>query len=446
MKIVIPAYVSTVLNRLTLNGYQAYIVGGCVRDSLLHKSPDDYDVCTDCVPEEMVKIFGDMHTIETGLKHGTLTVMSHHMPVEVTTFRSDGDYKDHRRPENVRFEKELSQDLKRRDFTINAMCYNEQEGIIDLFGGVSDLEKGIIKCVGDPEQRFEEDALRIMRAVRFASTLDFQIEKDTLSAMHKKCESLDLISAERIFTELKKLLCGRGVERVLQEHSSIITQVIPELAPCIGCKQDCPHHCYDVYTHICKSVANILPDEELRLTMLFHDIEKPALKTTDEQGIDHFKMHPFYSAQTAKRILRRLKSSGKTEKRVTDLVREHDNRIPAEKRSVKRLISKYSYEFYSDWLKVRKADTLAQSEYKRAEKLQELRELEQLGELIKAEDSCLKIKDLAVNGNDMIALGLSGSQIRDALEMALEAVIEETIMNKRDELIGYIKGEFPECK
>ncbi len=430
------------MERLTDRGYKAYIVGGCVRDSLLSKQPHDYDVCTDCRPDEMLKLFDDFHTIETGLKHGTLTVMSDHKPVEVTTFRSDGDYKDHRRPESVKFERELSEDLKRRDFTVNAMCYNPREGLIDLFGGADDLSRGVIKCVGDPLDRFDEDALRIIRAVRFSSCLDFKIDENTAVAMRKRAQLLHEISVERIFTELKKLLCGVGVERVLHEYSDIITLIIPELAPCIGCLQNCPHHKYDVYGHICKSVANIEPDEELRLTMLFHDIEKPALKTTDENGVDHFKMHPFASAETAKNILRRLKSSNSTEKRVTALVREHDNRIPPKRRSVKRLIAKYDYDFYADWLKVRRADTMAQSEYLREEKLAELDELEKIAEQLKAEDCCLKLSDLVVNGRDMIAEGYEGSDIRSALSFALDAVIEEKVFNQREALLEYIRSSF----
>ncbi|MBR1864296.1 MAG: HD domain-containing protein [Ruminococcus sp.] len=440
MKINVPPYVSAVISRLERSGFQAYMVGGCVRDSLMGKEPHDYDICTDALPEEMLNVFGDFHTIATGLKHGTLTVMSDHFPVEVTTFRSDGDYTDHRRPDFVRFERELSEDLKRRDLTVNAMCYNEKQGLVDLFGGADDLNSGIIRCVGRPEERFSEDALRIMRAMRFASVLDFRIEEGTAAAMRTKADLLRFVSAERIFTELKKLLCGPAVERVLLGYKDLMALIIPELGPCIGCGQNCVHHCFDVYGHICRSVAEIEPDEELRLTMLFHDIGKPLKKTTDAAGADHFKLHPLAGADIAERVLSRMKSSRKTVRRVVPLVLEHDNRIPARKKSVKRLISKYDYDFMTDWLKVRRADTLAQSEHMRAEKLAELDRIEELVEEIKAENSCLKLSDLAVNGTDLMAMGIQGRAIKERLNAALEAVIDERVPNEREALLGYIGG------
>lgn len=444
MKINIPDYVRKILEILENGGYSAYIVGGCVRDVLMGKAPHDYDVCTDCPPEQTVKLFSGFHTIETGLKHGTLTVMSQGEPVEITTFRSDGKYADHRRPQSVKFEKDLSEDLKRRDFTVNAMCYNDREGLIDLYGGAEDLQKGVIRCVGDPLERFDEDALRIMRALRFSAVLGFEIEENTAAAMRKLSDLLNSISSERIFTELKKLLCGNSAERILLEYRDIIGVIIPELIPTFECEQKCPHHIYSVYGHICKSVSFVPNDEELRLTMLLHDIEKPAFKKTDEKGVDHFKKHQFASAVTAKKILRRMKCSNKTEERVFNLIWEHDNRIPPQKKSVRRLISKYDYEFFKDWLTVRRADTLAQSEYRRREKLEELDLIEQLGEQIIEEESCLKISDLAVNGRDMIEMGYSGRQIGSALGFALNGVIDELVSNDRQEIIDYIRRHFNE--
>lgn len=444
MKINIPEYVRKTLDILENGGYSAYIVGGCVRDALMGKSPHDYDVCTDCPPERTVKLFSGFHTIETGLKHGTLTVISEGEPVEITTFRSDGVYADHRRPQSVKFEKSLSEDLKRRDFTVNAMCYNGREGLIDLYGGAEDLQKGVIRCVGDPLERFDEDALRIMRALRFSAVLGFDIEANTALAMRKLSGLLNRISAERIFTELKKLLCGSSAEKILLEYKDIMGVIIPELIPTFDCGQNCPHHIYNVYEHICKSVSFVEPDEELRLTMLLHDIEKPALKKTDEKGVDHFKKHQFASAETAKKILRRMKCSNKTEAWIFNLIREHDNRIPPQKKSVRRLISKYGFEFFGDWLEVRRADTMAQSEYRRCEKLKELDELEELGVQIMEEKSCFKISDLAVNGNDMIEMGYSGSEIGRALEFALDGVIDELVVNGRQELIDYLRRNFNE--
>ncbi|MBQ8967490.1 HD domain-containing protein [Ruminococcus sp.] len=442
MDIKIPGYVTPVLNRLLQNEYESYIVGGCVRDAMMNNEPHDYDVCTNCTPDKMVDIFKDFHTIETGLKHGTLTIMSEHMPVEVTTYRSDGEYTDHRRPDTVKFETELREDLKRRDFTINAMCYNPDDGLVDMFGGAEDLKNKLIRCVGTAEERFDEDALRILRALRFASVLDFNIEENTAAAMRSKAYLLSAISAERIFSELKKLLCGKAVCRIMTEYSDLITIILPEISDCIGCVQNNVHHCYDVYEHICHSIENIEPDEELRLTMLFHDIAKPSKKTTDEDGTDHFKLHQLASADVAEAVLSRLKSSNKTLKLVADLVREHDDRILPKRRSVKRFLAKYDYDFFDKWLKVRRADTLAQSNYLRAEKLAELDELTRLGAEIKEEMSCLKVSDLAINGHDMISLGFQGQQIKSALNFALDNVIDELVENDHDILVAFIKENF----
>lgn len=442
MYIKIPTYVQAVIDVLAKNEYEAYIVGGCVRDSLMGIEPHDHDVCTNCTPDKLVQIFKDFHTIDTGLKHGTLTVMSDHIPVEVTTYRSDGEYTDHRRPDSVRFERELSEDLKRRDFTVNAMCYNPETGLVDMFEGENDLKNGIIRCVGNAEERFEEDALRIMRALRFASVLDFKIEENTAAAMRTKSHLLSAISAERILSELKKLLCGKAVCRILLEYNDILAVVIPEITPCVGCIQNNIHHCYTVYEHICHSVENIEPTEDLRLAMLFHDIAKPLKKTTDADGVDHFKLHPMAGAEVAQAVLGRLKSSNKTIKLVTSLIREHDNRIPAARRSVRRFIAKYDYNFFFNWLKVRRADTMAQSDFQRTEKLEELDNLEAIGKTIMEEACCLKTSDLAINGYDIMSLGFKGGQIKSALDFALDAVIDETVPNEHNMLINYIKENF----
>ncbi len=277
MEINIPLYAQTALDMLHARGYKAYIVGGCVRDALLGKEPNDYDICTDCTPEGMKEVFASYNTIETGIKHGTLTVIIDHDPIEITTFRSDGTYSDHRKPDTVRFEKDLSQDLRRRDFTINALCYNRREGLVDMFGGTDDLKHRIVRCVGDPRERFDEDALRILRAMRFSSVLDFEIEKNTSFAIHRQKELLKNISAERIAAELKKLLCGRDPARILIEYRDVMAVLIPQLEPCFDLAQNNPHHCWDVYTHICKSVNNISPDWVLRLAMLSSAEKRKAL-------------------------------------------------------------------------------------------------------------------------------------------------------------------------
>ena len=442
MKINIPEYAQTALDMLHACGYKAYIVGGCVRDALLGKTPNDYDICTDCTPQEMKKVFASYNAIETGIKHGTLTVLIGHDPIEITTFRSDGKYSDHRKPDKVRFEKELSQDLKRRDFTINALCYNQSEGLVDMFGGAQDLQRRIIRCVGDPTERFDEDALRILRAMRFSSVLDFEIEKGTSSAIHSQKELLKNISAERIAAELKKLLCGKDPARILTEYRDVMAVIIPQLEPCFDLKQNNPHHCYDVYTHICKSVNNISPDWVLRLTMLLHDIGKPLVHTTDSAGVDHFKTHQLKSAKLSREITGALKLDNRSRSRIYDLVLEHDTRIPPVKKSVRRLMSKYDDDFFDDYLRVRRADTLAQSGYMREQKLAELEAIGEVARQIRAEQLCLHISDLAVNGNDLIDLGYEGSSIGKALKMLLDAVIEERTDNEKDALVTYLKENF----
>lgn len=442
VKISIPSYAKTALEKLHAEGFKAYIVGGCVRDSVLGKTPDDYDICTDCTPDQMKKVFSNFTAIETGIKHGTLTVLIDRKPVEITTFRSDGKYSDHRKPDSVKFETELSQDLKRRDFTVNALCYNDREGIVDMFGGISDIENKIIRCVGKPQDRFDEDALRIMRAMRFSSVLGFEIEENTANAVHEQKELLHNISAERIASELKKLLCGTGAEKILTDYRDVMAVIIPQLRPCFDLAQNNPHHCYDVYTHICKSVGNIQPDWVLRLAMLLHDIGKPLVKKTDENGIDHFKTHQFRSAELAQRITADLKLDNKSRRRIYDLVYEHDDRIAATKKSVRRFLSKYDEDFFADYMKVRRADTLAQSMYLREEKLKELDELEAIAKQIHDDSLCLHLSDLAVNGKDLMALGFSGSRIGEGLRFLLDAVIEEKITNNRDDLLKYLEGEF----
>lgn len=439
MKIEIPNYVKVVLNRLHENGYEAYIVGGCVRDTLLGKTPYDYDVCTNCLPMKMKEIFSDFDTVDSGLKHGTLTIISESKPVETTTYRSDGKYLNHRKPEQVKFESSLEQDLLRRDFTINAMCFNENDELIDMFNGQEDLKNKVIRCVGDPEKRFDEDALRIMRGLRFASVLGFEIEEKTSKAIFEKSELLKEISSERILSEMKKLLCGKNACKILLDYREVFAVIIPELKPAFDFPQNCPHHCYNVYEHICHSVENILPQPALRLTMLFHDIAKPDVVKTDENGIDHFKLHQFASAEKAKVILNRLKCDKKTSQKVFELIWEHDNRIPAQKKSVKKLMSKHDDNFFEEYLMVRRADTLAQSDYKREEKLKNLDDLKRIYDEIKEENSCLKIKDLEVNGNDIIALGLKGKEIGSALQLALDGVINEEIKNNKEEILNYIK-------
>ena len=437
----IPSYVLDVIEKLNSAGYEAYPVGGCVRDSLLGCEPHDWDVCTSAFPDEMQGVFAHMHCIATGLKHGTLTVMSAGQPIEVTTYRADGDYTDHRRPDSVQFVRSLKDDLCRRDFTVNAMCLDADGGVVDMFGGQADLKNRLIRCVGEAERRFEEDALRILRALRFSSVLDFDIEENTAKALRKKAGDLKFVSAERVFVELKKLLTGARAGRLLREYREVFAVIIPELAECFDIAQVNPHHWYDVYTHITKSVDSIIPDETLRLTMLLHDIGKPRCKTTDERGIDHFKKHPFVGAHMADEILSRLKADNETRELVCEYITEHDNRLAENKRSVGRFIAKHGYEFFDNYLLIRRADTLAQSMYLRKEKLADLDVLRDIRIQLEQESACLSLKDLDLNGNDLIAQGFEGREIGDALRLALDGVISENVKNEKKELIEYVSRQ-----
>ena len=441
MEINVPDFAVTAIRLLEQGGYEAYCVGGCVRDSLIGKKPYDWDICTNALPSQLKQVFCDYYTIETGLKHGTLTVIIDKNPVEITTFRSDGSYADHRRPDKVEFISDLKGDLERRDFTINAVCYNPKRGLIDIFGGEADLKNKIIRCVGNPAARFEEDALRILRAIRFSSVLGFGLEGDTTRAVFSQKELLRYISPERIFSELKKLVCGKNADEVLLEYGEIIAVFIPEIIPCFKFPQNNPHHCLDVWEHICKSVGLCRPQAEIRLAMLLHDIGKPMMATTDENGINHFKKHQYAGAEMAVEILRRLRCDNDTIKYVHDLICEHDNRIPVERTAVKRFISRYDYDFFMDYLEVRRADTYAQSDYKREEKLKALDQLAIIAIELEEQNACLKISDLKADGNDMMALGLSGKEIGDALKRVLEAVISEEINNDKDEILEYVRNE-----
>lgn len=442
IKIKIPTHAARALRTLENSGFEAWCVGGCVRDALRGTAPHDWDICTSAMPEETLAAFADFKTIPTGIKHGTVTVLIGGEPIEITTYRTDGDYLDHRQPEQVQFVRDIRSDLERRDFTMNAICLNLRGELFDPFGGAEDIERGIIRCVGEPEKRFDEDALRILRAIRFAAKTGFEIEKATAEAAVEMRCLLDSVSAERIYSELRSLLIQPYAGEILRRYKEIIAQIIPEVKPCFGFPQNNPHHCYDVWEHITHSVDNAEPDELIRTVMLLHDIGKPDMYYADNEGIAHFKRHQFQSAKYADDILRRMRSDTESRKRICALVAEHDNRIPAEKKSVRRFISKYDYGFFYDYLEVRRADTLAQSQYKREEKMRELDSLEELAEELQREDACINLKQLAVNGNDMTALGLSGRRIGEALNFLLSAVIDEMAENERGALLALAERTF----
>ena len=436
MRIELPQNVQTIIHTLQAHGYEAYAVGGCVRDSLLGREPDDWDITTSATPQETKALFS--RTVDTGIAHGTITVLMEKEGFEVTTYRVDGEYEDSRHPKEVTFTRCLSEDLLRRDFTINAMAYNDVDGLIDLFGGMEDLKANIIRCVGNATERFTEDALRILRAVRFAAQLGFSIEEDTKCGIRKLAPNLKNISAERIQVELLKLLVSPNPGLIRMAYELGITKVIlPEFDAMMETTQETPHHDRNVGEHTIKSIEQVRPDKVLRLTMLLHDVGKPERKTVDESGRAHFKQHDLLSAEMTKQILRRLKFDNDTLHKVTKLVAFHDYRMPAEPRNVRRAMNRIGEELFPCYLEVRTADTLAQSDYRREEKLQNLADIRSCYEEILRKRECVSLKDLAVSGADLIADGMQpGKEIGEVLEALLELVLENPERNTRESLMA----------
>lgn len=439
----IPSYVKTAVEILNKNGFEAYAVGGCVRDTLLGKTPHDWDMCTNALPEEICQTFEGFHVIKTGLKHGTVTVRIEHNSIEITTFRADGEYVKHRRPKQVNFVNDINEDLSRRDFTINALAYSQNGVVIDPFGGRDDLQKGIIRCVGDPEKRFDEDALRILRALRFSSTYAFEIEENTSLAIHKMKVLLLEISQERVRDELLKILCGKNVFAILEEYKDVIFTIIPEFEPTLGFEQHSPHHIYDVYHHIIHSVENVENRSDLRLAMLLHDIGKPLTFTLDENNAGHFKTHPTVSSEIAQKVLNRLKLDNKTKNYVVEQILEHDNRFNPDRQGVRRFVCRHDYDFAIDHLKIQKADIMAQSEYKRDEKLWAISEKTNILNALKEEGMILQRKDLKINGRDLLQMGFKpGRELKEILDYCLDGVLEEKFPNRHRVLVDEVRKNF----
>lgn len=438
MRIHLPKKVKLILNTLQAGGYEAYAVGGCVRDSVLGREPDDWDITTSAKPQEIKALFG--RTIDTGLQHGTVTVMLQREGFEVTTYRIDGVYDDGRHPREVTFTADLREDLRRRDFTINAMAYNEEAGLVDLFGGLADLEAGVIRCVGDAAQRFTEDALRMMRAVRFSAQLGFAIAQETKAAIRELAPGIRQVSAERIQAELVKLVTSPHPDYLRAAWECGITaQIFPEFDRAMEMPQNHPHHSYCVGEHILHSMAAIEADKALRLTMLFHDLGKPAVHTTDAEGIDHFKGHAAVSRDIAEDVMNRLRFDNATKDRVTKLVRNHDCYIPATPRGVRRAAAKIGPALMPLLFSVKRADIAAQSGYQEAEKLEMLAHIEEIYRDILAQNQCLTLKDLAVGGQDLIAAGMQpGKAMGDTLNRLLELVLENPEYNTKEYLLTQI--------
>lgn len=435
MKITLPEQVKTIIEKLEENGYEGFAVGGCVRDALLFRNPDDWDITTSAKPEQVKALF--KRTVDTGIQHGTVTVLMDGEGFEVTTYRIDGEYEDSRHPREVCFTSNLTEDLKRRDFTINAMAYSEKRGLVDEFNGVEDLKEGVIRCVGNPEERFHEDALRILRAVRFAAQLGFRIEEETLSAIRRLAPHLRYISAERIQTELLKLIVSPHPETLrLACEAGITAVILPEFDHMMETPQNNPHHIVNAGEHTLRALQAVRADKVLRVSVLCHDFGKAVTRTTDESGIDHFYAHAEVSGQMAKALLKRLKMDNETLYQVEKLVKYHDYHPGTNARSVRKAIYKIGEDLFPKLLEVQRADVLAQSTYQQEDKLSDLKRIEELYHRILEEKQCLSLKDLAVTGRDLIQAGMKpGKELGICLSQLLEVVLEDPEKNNKEELL-----------
>lgn len=436
MNIVLPKNVKLIIDILNKNNFEAFIVGGCVRDSIIGLTPHDWDICTNAKPEEIKKCFANFNTFDTGIKHGTISIVIDGEVYEVTTYRIDGTYSDNRRPDSVTFTSDIAKDLARRDFTINAMAYNEQCGLIDPYCGRNDLSDKIIRCVGNPDFRFNEDALRIIRALRFASVYDFVIENETSKSICKNADLLKNIAVERISVEFNKLLCGNGAEEILNKYRDVIAVFIPEIKPMFDYNQHTKHHNRDLWRHTTYSVKSIDKMPLLRMSMLLHDIGKPKACKRDEDGTSHFKGHPKYSAEMAETILRRLKYPTDFIETCVTLIKYHDVRFNGSKRQLRHVMSAIGDKNVELLLKIQRADIMAQSEYKHKEKLEKLNLACKVYEEILADKDCFTLKQLKINGNDIKNLGVTeGVKIGKILKMLLSLVIEDKLENKKSALV-----------
>ena len=443
MKINMPENANRIIHTLQAAGYEAYIVGGCVRDAVLGKIPDDWDITTSAKPTEVKSLFN--RTIDTGIKHGTVTVMFGKEGYEVTTYRVDGEYEDHRRPNAVTFTSSLIEDMKRRDFTINAMAYNDDEGIVDHFHGMEDIDSHIIRCVGNPKERFDEDALRILRALRFSAQLDFEIDGKTKEAIRNQAVFLKDISAERIQVELTKLLMSDHPEKLITAYELGVTKIVlPEFDTMMETPQINKHHMYNVGEHSIKVVCNVPKDKALRWAALLHDSAKPVTKTNDGVS-DHFAKHNEVGVEIAQKVLKRLKFDNATIDRVKRLVLWHDygmGQLP-KINTFRKALNKMGMELFEDFIYIKRADILAQSDYHREEKLEKVKVLESYYKEVVEKEQCITLKDLALTGGDLLSLGLSpGPMLGKVLNELLDVVLEAPEMNDKEKLIALVREKY----
>lgn len=434
----IPKQIEEVLEKLEKAGFEAYIVGGCVRDGIMGKTAHDYDITTSAEPWETERVFADCRVVETGIKHGTVTVLYKGMSVEITTFRVDGDYPDGRHPEKVAFSRNLKDDLARRDFTMNAIAYSPRRGIIDIFGGESDIKGRIIRCVGDPEKRFSEDALRVLRALRFSAVLGFDIEENTKKSLLKKKETLAKVSKERTFSELKRLLCGENVKSVLLEYREVLAEIIPEIREMFDYDQQSKYHNSTLFEHTARAVEAAPPREEMRLAMLFHDIGKPACRSTDENGEGHYYGHAAKSAELADKILRELKCDNALRVRVCEIVKYHDIPVELSRKTIKRRLSRLGGELFCDVMEAHIADDSAKQEFARA-RGETARQAIRIAEEIAEEQPCLDLKGLAVNGGDLREIMEPSPVMGEILGKLLAEVVDGVLENEKSALMARAK-------
>ena len=433
----------TAIETLKSKGFEAFLIGGSVRDFVMGLPVGDIDITTNATPDEVKQVFADFRVVETGIKHGTVTVLINNEPLEITTYRSEGTYSDNRHPDSVVFSDSLADDVVRRDFTMNGIAYDFEKGFCDLVGGLQDIKNKTIRCIGDAETRFREDALRILRAMRFSAVLGFEIETETKNAIHKCKDLLKNISAERIREEFTKLICGKNAYNVLQEFSDVIAVFIPEIRECIGFEQKNRHHCFDVYTHTLKAVEKSSQNSIIRLALFFHDIGKPSVAHFDKKGEQHYYSHPKKSAEMTEKIMTRLRFDNDTKNKVVTLVKMHDSPIMVnnmtnpDRRRLKKIMSQIGSDLIFDLIEIKYCDNSAQNpQYFRGEDFyKETRDI--VNEIIN-ENECFSIKHLAIDGNDLIALGFKGKKIGETLEKCLTAVIDGKVENEKDKLIKFI--------
>lgn len=436
----VPAPVQFILKELENCGHEAYIVGGCVRDSILGRTPHDYDICTSAKPDEIIEAFPYEHIIPTGLQHGTVTILINDEPYEITTYRIDGEYTDNRRPDSIKFTDSLVEDLKRRDFTINAMAYNPRSGLIDPFNGMRDIQHKKIRCVGSSKERFGEDALRILRAIRFASQLDFTIMPNTEWEIGQQYKSLKNISIERINSEFCKIVSSNNfcVHMVLYEK--IFSLFIPEIKDMVGFKQNNPYHIYDVWEHTVHAVEQCDNSETndlvLKLAAFFHDVGKPHSYQDGTNDIRHFKGHGRVSADMTDNIMKRLRFDNDTREKVVELVYYHDATFEVGTKYAKRWLNKIGEKQFRRLLALRRADIKAQNPKYEKERIQKVNDIEILLDEVLSEESCFNLKELAINGRDLISIGYKpGKELGGALNTLLQMVINEEVINEKEILL-----------